>query len=220
MSVLITNHTFVAFDSKTSAAASGQRLAKVLYKTQRGGKIVENARKSICVSIPTFDGVTISDSQLQAFMPHIMQMLENAQDGIVKDRYEAGAISVSDAELSVDSCLAFLDSESRGDRLTKEMIASWFDGSIAEILTVALGEKMQLTDNASEIQLKRLEQSVNVYRDKFCSLAGGRTSFSVEIASKLHKVLELGDIADAMLVRFKNRLEKMMKQEVEMLEAL
>lgn len=218
MSLLQQTHTFVAFDSKTSAAASGQRLAKVLYKTQRGGKIVENARKSICVSVPILDA--ISDSQLQALVPHITAMLENAQDGIVKDRYEAGAISVSDAELSVDSCIAFLDSDARGDRLTKEMIVSWFDGSIAEILTVALGEKMQLTDTASEIQLKRLEQSVNVYRDKFCSLAGGRTSFSVEIASKLHKVLELGDTADAMLVRFKNRLEKMMKQEVEILEAL
>jgi len=218
MSLLQQTHTFVSFDSKTSTAASGQRLAKVLYKTQRGGKIVENARKSICVSVPVLDA--ISDSQLQALVPHITAMLENAQDGVIKDRYEAGGISVSDSELSVDSCIAFLDSDARGDRLTKEMIASWFYGSIAEILTVALGEKMQLSDNASEIQLKRLEQSVNVYRDKFCSLAGGRTSFSVEIASKLHKVLELGDVADAMLVRFKNRLEKMMKQEVELLEAL
>lgn len=220
MSTLSNVHTFVKFDSKTSAAASGQRLVKMLYKTQRGGKAVVDAKQSMCVSVPMMSE-SLSDSQLNALIPHITQMLENAQDNICKDAYEQGSISISDASLSVDACIAFLDSDSRGDRLTKEYITAWFNNSLADILYVAFADKIvTLPDHPTEVEEKRVEQVVNVYRDKFSSLAGGRTMFNVESCNKLLKVLELGDSEDAMSKRFTARIQKMLKDSSDVLEAL
>lgn len=216
MSILNDTHTFIPFDSKTSKAAEGQRLAKVLYKTPKDGS---EKQQSVCASVPKL--AAPSTQELQALMPHILQMLEDTQDAICRDAHEKHAISVTSAELSIAACSAFLDAESRGDRLTKEMIAAWFASSVQDMLTIVIADKLQLPDVPSAEQTIMLNQQINVFRDKFCSLAGGRTSFSKEVAQKLHRVLELAASPDDVLgAKFKLRLQKMQQEAADAMMAL
>jgi len=219
MSDLTNNHTFLPFDSKTSAALAGQRLIKILYKTPSKGDAPK--KQSMCVSVPKLDAA-LNDAQLARLVPHIEAMLEAAQDGIARDVWESKAMAVTTEQLSIDACIDWLDSESQGDRLTSEKVKAWFAESIADTLAVAFIDKLGFGDSPDESQLKKVGQAVNVYCDKFASMAGGKTSFAPDVATKLLDVLELIPDQDVGTIgaRFKVRLAKMKTAADDMLLAL
>lgn len=218
MSNLNDLHSFAPFVSGKSAPFVGQRLVKVTYKTSRGGKPVDGVKPNVCMSVPILG--SIGDAELQALVPHIQTLLENAQDGIVKAAYERGAVSVADAELSVACCIEYLDADASGDRLTKEIIAAWFNEAIADSLQVALADKWQITDTPTPEQQQRIDQTVNVYRDKFSSMAGGKTLFNVGNCESLKKALELASDDDLMAQKFGRKLDSMIKKQADMLDGL
>lgn len=193
-----------SFDPKSSRARENERLAKIGYKTPKKGV---KKFSSVCVSLPRI--VSISDDQLKLLIPHIQNLLESAQDSIIRNRFEEGAQFITDSDVSIQNCIDYLDADARGDRLTAELVKEWFDSAIADNLIVALGDKFGISDEPTEAETKRLNQAITVYRDKFASMAGGRTVFSPDVAVKLGKVLELDDTDTAITVRFANRLKKM-----------
>lgn len=82
----ITNrHSVVPFTAGESKPMTGQRLAKVGYKSTKKNP----ARfKSVCVSVPEIPENNIR-SELDRLIPHVRTMLENAQDGIIRSLYES-----------------------------------------------------------------------------------------------------------------------------------
>lgn len=204
MSAISNIHSIVAFDSKTSKAFENQRLAKVIYKTSRTTGIKE--KESVCVSVPKLE---IDDSDLIQFKPYISAYLESVQDAIIRLKYEEGKTSIHSNDIGIHAMLDYLEEDSKGGRLTKEFITEWFNASLADTLTVAIADKLGISDTPSEVETKKIEQMINVYRDKFASLAGGKTSFAADIATKLQKALEFADSDDMLAQRFNARLEKM-----------
>ena len=100
MSHFPSTHLVTAFDSAKSQALSGQRLAKIRYKTT-----AKQAAKfpSVCVSVPPLDDAEIMEN-LPALKVHIRAMLEAAQDGVIRSLYEVSdgkLSSVQDQDISV-----------------------------------------------------------------------------------------------------------------------
>jgi len=209
MSNISSSHGVVAFDSKTSRPLAGQRLAKVLYKTPAGKNAGQEKKQSVCVSVPPVPEISMDTVELMRLMPHLATLLENAQDGIIKELVERGNKVILDSEISIEACIAFLDADAKGDRLTKEYIAEWFNENVSDILTVAISDKLGLPDIPTDAQTKKVSQMCNVYRDSFAMLAGGKTCFTPDKASKLLKVLDLVD-TDSLAQKFMARLKKMM----------
>lgn len=213
MSIISTTHNLVPFNAKTSMPFEGQRLAKVTYKTQKDGS---KPRISVCVSVPPITNLQDMDGQL---LPHIYAWLAAVQDRVIRARYEDGATVVTDGDISIASCIAWLDAESTGNRLTKEALIEWFVEDLADVLTVAIADKLAIGDAPTDAQSKRVEQMLAAYRDSIAALAGGKTSFTPEKAAKLQKAIELAPVTDSGIgVRLIERLEKM--QKVEELEDL
>lgn len=207
MSTISNIHSIVAFDSKSSKAYENQRLAKVIYKTSRTTGVKE--KNSVCVSVPKLE---LTDEEALMFKPYLIQYLEGVQDSIIRAKYEEGKTSIHSSDISSHAMLDWLEEDSKGGRLTKEYITGWFNNSLADSLTVAIADKLGVSDTPSEMETKKIEQMVNVYRDKFASLAGGKTSFAVDIATKLQKALEFAEADDVLAARFNARLEKMKEQ--------
>lgn len=219
MSVISDRNTFEAFVSNgagKSKAFQNQRLIKVIYKSRNG---VAAARGNVCASVPVLVNEEITQS-VTALMPHIRGLLASAQDGIAKERYEAGASSIGNDEISVASCIAYLDAESSGSRLSGDDIRAWFKSELQDVLMLAIAEKMQLSDTPSEEETKKVEQALNVYSDKLASLAGGKTAFSEQVCDRLLNVLPLVDESDAMAMRLTKRLNDMKAAHNDVLFAL
>ena len=175
MSTISSRHSVLPFVSGTSKAFTEQRLVKVGYKNTKNAV----ARfPSVCVSVPVI--TEIDESHLDRLLPFVVELLENAQDGIVKSLYESseGALrEVSDEEICIDSCISFLESVRRGTQgLTKELIGEWFDEFCVDNLTMLLTEKLGSGGD--------LSRHIKGYREVLASLASPKTSLTpVQIKS-------------------------------------
>jgi hypothetical protein len=197
MSHFPSTHLVTAFDSAKSQPLTGQRLAKIRYKTTKA----QVAKfPSVCVSVPFID-VHKQVTDYTPLFPHIAAMLENAQDGIIRSLYEShegNMTSVQDADISIEACIAFMEAESQGTRLTKEFIGAWFDSDVAEILQAAFVDKWSW-DSSVELsyeQTQKLEQVTKAHKEMFAALAGGKTSYNIGQCAGLLKVLDLADTSD------------------------
>lgn len=212
MSTISSVHTFESFDSKSSKALDGQRLLKVLYKEVSG-------RVSVCASVPLIGTINEHDD-ISALMPHIINMLQDAQDKIARSAYEAGATAITDTELSVVACINWLDEDSQGGRLTKQAVESWFDSTLLGVLVLAVSDKLGVGDTATPAQEEHVLGVMKMYRDKFSALAGGKTSYTTDVAEKLIQCLSFVADGDSLKSRFMARLEKMKKEQNTLLDLL
>lgn len=213
MSHFPTAHLITKFVAGSSQALTGQRLAKIGYKSSPKSPA---KFPSVCVSVPVLDRDDILGN-IETLIPHVRNMLCAAQDGIVRSLYESsqGTLSqVNDSEIGVQECISFLNAEASGGRLTKEIIEAWFSASVFDYLFVIIGEKLRY-DMESEISLEQeatIKKHVNGYRGLFESLAGGKTILQPNQITSLGKVLDLIDdseIGD----KLKSRLAQMSKKE-------
>lgn len=204
MSNISNRHNVVAFDAKTSKPLSDQRLAKVGYKSSKA-----NPAKfpSVCASIPFL--TNWSETQSESLRPYIVQLVQDTQDKILRSLYESsdGSLSsVSDDDLSMDQVIAYLQSESAGDRLTKERIAEWFDSSMKDNLTVVIMEKLG-TEDLEDI---RIAQHIAGYKGLFASLSKDTGHINPVQNKALLKALEVTATDDEISKRITSKLEKMM----------
>ncbi len=211
MSNVSNRHDVVPFVAGETKPLTGQRLAKIGYKG-RGNNAAKF--KSVAVSVPWIDRADI-ENNLRELLPYIGNMLENTQDAIIRSRYEAndGKLdTVSDSDIDVRSCIAYLASEAEGDRLTKATLESWFDSAVAETVFVLVAEKLGFTaTDPTPAQSVRIGQSVSAYRAIISSLAGGKTMLQMPQIVSLRKVLDVID-TDEISVKLSARLTAMEKK--------
>lgn len=190
MSNVSTRHDVVSFVAGETKPLSGQRLAKIGYKG-RGSNAAKFA--SVAVSVPYLQAEDITEN-LTKLLPYIGNMLENTQDAIIRARYESNGgklETVSDSDIDVRSCIAYLAAESEGDRLTKATLEAWFDADVAETVFVLVAEKLGFTSaDPTPAQGVRINQSVTAYKAIISSLAGGKTMLQTPQITSLRKVLD------------------------------
>jgi hypothetical protein len=214
MSNISNQHPFQAYASsgkEKSVALSGQRLLVVRYRKTEGKAAVRN---SVCASVPTLTRDEVIP-HIDALMPHVISMIQSVQDSIGREGYEAGSTYVSTESISVSSCLAYLTQQAAGERLTADVIREWFSSELQDILMLAFAEKMGLSDAPTDEETHKLGQILNVYRDKFASMAGGRTMFDAGTRAKLSRALELIDCSEGIGAKLQAKLQAMNNVNVE-----
>lgn len=212
MSHFPSTHLVNQFVSGQSEALTGQRLAKIKYKTT-----AKQAAKfpNICVSIPFIENEVITGN-ITKLLPYIKGMLENAQDGVIRSLYESSdgmLTGVTDTDIGLDACISYMDAEAQGSRLTKELISAWFETSVKDYLYVIIAEKLKYgtdTEHTPE-QEATIGRHINGYRGLYESLAGGKTVLQDAQIRSLGKVLELID-SDDISVKLSSRLVAMMNK--------
>lgn len=201
--------TYIASGSNRTQALSGQRLSVVRFKKDKDGK---KAKDSQAVSIPV---TALSPEQMGELQAHINDWFHSVQDEVIREACIADRDAVTDDDISVSAVRAYLVAQAAGERLTGDVIKAWFDSDLADMLTIAFAEKLQYPDSPSEEQVKKLEQMVNVYRDKFASMAGGRTMFDTATRAKLAKALELADCSEGIGQKLAAKIKAMSEISVE-----
>lgn len=172
MSVISNRHSVVPFVAGKTMPLTEQRLARIGYKTTK-----KQAAKfaNIAVSVPAI--TEFPEDVLDRALPYLVTVFENAQDGIIRSLYESSAgqlKEVSDDDISLSACLAFMEAEANGSRLKKETIEAWFDSEVSDNLTVLIAEKLGFADMNAD-QEKTVSKHVRIYRDVISMLAGGKT---------------------------------------------
>jgi len=211
-------HLIEKFDSKKSGAISGQRLAKVGYKTTKDkttGQTIAPKYLSVCASVPYLSNSAI-EANIARLLPYIKNMVENAQDGVIRSLYESSdgmLTAVTDQDISLDAVIGFLEAESSGGRLTKEFIEAWYLANVHDTVYLLLAEKLGYEGNLTPEQDATIGRHTKGYKDMFASLAGGKTFYQPNLVKKLRKVLELSSLVDSddTAAKLDARLAKMLE---------
>jgi hypothetical protein len=174
MSNVSNRHAVTRFIAGESKPLSGQRLARAGFKlTEKMKAAGKTALPSVCASVPQIDPAAVLVF-VNDLMPHIGNMLEKAQDEILRAKYEASGgtcTDLSDEEISIPQCIAFLNAENAGSRLSVESIGAWFDTALTDSLTVLIADKLGFDLSTAE-QESTVSKHVKNHRDVLCMLAG------------------------------------------------
>lgn len=213
---------FKAYDSQlTIPEIEGTRIVKCLYMVspKTGKKAQENSYVRITTKHLTEEIVLKHIAELT---PYVLTWLQELEGAMIKENHKKGALSIFPASLSLDKLIDHLEANSEGSRLNKEKIEAWFTACVEPELAELFAPKMELDENSSEAELERLEVVLVAYKDKFASLAGGKTYIKPDDCKAMINVISSCSTAKDSLIgtRFLARLEKMMNKEDETLLSL
>lgn len=207
MSNVSNRHAVVPFVAGTSKPFADQRLARAGFKlTEKMKAAGKTALPSVCASVPFIVGEAITGN-LTALLPHIGAMLEKAQDEILRSKYESSGglcADITDDEISVTACIAFLNAESTGSRLSADTIGHWFDAALTDALTILIAEKLGF-DLSTADQEQTVAKHVKNHRDVLGMLAGKNVILAPRQISAITNMLELAE-EDTMHARLSTKL--------------
>lgn len=206
------NHNVIPYLSGVTKPFNGQRLITVTYKTvtDKSSPLCNIKRDSKAVSVPVILDHEIK-SNIDALIPHIRGMIEGVQKSIVRELLDAGSnvLSIAYEDINIASCIEYLESSDESGRLTKESVGNWFDSSIADMLTVALAEKLGVSDTPTTAESDKVLAIIAAFKRDISALAGGKTNYPATTAKQLKKALDLAPDGDVIAARFTARLDKM-----------
>lgn len=223
MSVISNRHQIVLMDKK-SKAMNGQRLVRIIAKAasaplgdnwvkKESGFYNPHLTASMCVSVPHIE---LSDVQAQitALLPHIGVMLESVQDSIIGElRKESGTDGINDAEISVAACIAYMESENKGNRVTSEYLAKWFEDTYslaaAEFIATMCGFSEDC-NNWTPDQVVVIETKSRAIRDMFAGFASGKYSPDIPKCKAMIRFCEFigAESLDVRMVTYRDKAVK------------
>lgn len=176
MSLISNVHTVGIFTAGESKPLTSQRLAKVGFKKTKDNP---SPLPSVCASVPFLAREEVMGN-IEALLPHVSRMLEGVQDQIIRSLYEGSKglrKEVRDGEISVAQCIAFLNAESAGNRMSAEAISAWFTTSLQDSLIVLIAGKLGFAQSEDEVELTSEQHATclkhaKVYGDLLGQLAG------------------------------------------------
>lgn len=210
----ITNaHQFVPLEKNTKAL-NGQRLVRLIAKSSRKeGEKNPNLQESLAVSIPPVTMEQVAEV-IDQLIPHVIGMVQDAQDKIIREwRLESGRDEISDEQISIAACIAWMNDNATGERVTKEYLADWFSAEYSNVCrdwinAIAGG-------NISDVVV---EQKTNLMRDMISGWASGKYSPNIpSLRAQLrfidHCIAE--DVADARMNSIHTRAADMLRKKEE-----
>jgi hypothetical protein len=205
------NHVFSKLE-KNSKALEGQRLARVIAKKNKQGEYEsEHLVESKCISIPVVNP-EFTPGQLNALQPHIVGMIANAQDEIIRELLLNGSSSVNDAQIAIDECIKYLDDASKGNRITSEYMQKWFGEVYSEPAmeficnVICKFDPNELTADQAGV----IEKKSNVLRDMFVGFASPKYSPDIPKCKAMIKFGEFlgGDNWDERMKNIQSKVAK------------
>jgi hypothetical protein len=207
---VVATGSFKPYDTQLPIPAlSGYRAVKCLYKASKVG----GAAAAVNSYIQIEDSITAETvtANMTVLMPHIVSYLQSVEDEIVKTKHKAGTVFLSPEMLGLEVVVAKL--EEKTVRLNKEAVEAWFTAEVESKLVDALVEKLGLESESESEGAAKLANVVEMYKQKYAALAGGKTMYRKQDAQTLHKALVVTGANKSVIgVRFSRRLEAMIEK--------
>jgi hypothetical protein len=179
------------------------RLAKITFKTDKATGIKPASK---AVEIALFKPNEIREN-IDLLIPAISTMLEGVQDSIIREHIENDKSFIAKSELTIGALVAYMQAESKGERLSKVFLANWFDSELLEPLTLAIASKVSPNGEPNEQQLKVINDTIEAYKTNISKLASPNLNFADEVKAMLIKALGFAGentIAKALIAKLEN----------------
>jgi len=207
----VSNFHSITSYSGSEKPLSGQRLVPVTFKTD---KVTGIKPESKCVSIPfAYDsfGSQLLDNW-KRIEKHVLSLFEETQNKIIREAVTENKTQIHSEEIGFFACLDLLEQENSGGRLSKELLSTWFSDEVEPVLATVLCEKLGVVnDSPNREQEKKLEVTLNLFKERILSLAGTKTLFGDDIIAQLKKCFSLVS-SSPLKEKLEGKLEEMKRQ--------
>lgn len=189
LATALASAAFVPMDASSKLPLpEGYRWCKLIKKGENS-KLPE----SLAVTVPVTTSIT-DYVAVPAIADYMLDCLHKLQDAAIKAKAEAGAKVVEFSVITPAALAEYLASDASGIRmgqLSSERIVQWFNTSARDAVMVALANRLGLPDDASDADVKRLEQIANQMRDNLAKLASKKpVAFDDRVKSALNYGLD------------------------------
>lgn len=173
----------LAFTGKEQAPA-GFRVISLHWKERKAtaDKPAIAKRASVSLVAPCIT-VAVEPASLQVACQEAVNEL---QDALARSLVEADKDIkfIPFASLDADAIVSFASAVSTSKRLNSASIVGWFDANLQDPLMAALTKALNITD-PNDLDMTKLIQGVDVYRNRFAELAAPKPSVTLADAEKL-----------------------------------
>lgn len=211
MSIISNVHTVLPFTAGESKPLTDQRLSKVGFKKTKDNP---SPLPSVCASVPFLVREEILGN-IEALLPHVRTMLEGVQDSVFRSLYEGSKgqrKELRQEEISVQACIAYLEAEAAGSRMSAETIRAWFKSALAGNILILVAEKLGYggQDELTPEQVNTCQKHVDSYCGLLEQLAGKslrKSSWTVKQWQGMQTALKLADDGDTMAIRLEKKMQ-------------
>jgi hypothetical protein len=186
MSVISNIHTAIVYEAKgqnKSVPFDGQRGVVTIAKADKNGNYGEHLQQTMFTSIPQLSDSDINwDNTIKSIC---VDYLKTVQNSIIADNLKSGKKDIRTEDISQDAIVAYIMSESVGDKWDSNRVAQWFNENIAITFTEKLMEK-GLSDTD-------IDNRLAVTQKRFAESLSSKAKIPSQVAEKLTQVLKLAD---------------------------
>lgn len=202
----------VEYTANSKPKEADHRLCILTFKTPAKEKNnpAYVKQKNLCVSIPSLKIKAIPDLLTSA----LQAAFEDLQDATIRNLIvnEDGQVIPSkkflvDAEINFDAVAEYAAANAVSGKLTKEVIANWFDANLSEPLMVALANAMQIGDTPSAEDSAKLQKVLDQHKEMLKLCAATVPNVNQKIAKSLVSALNLVE-EDRVHSALRNKLQK------------
>ena len=173
--------------SESMLPADGMRLYVCRWKeTKKADGTKQAAKQSVAVQVPQ---ARLGEVKPVVLADALNDALLELQDGLLRKLIEDGKIAIKWSDVDFEAIAAYAASVSQSKKLSKAVIASWFDASIADKLLVALHAAFGLPQDLNDVQARKLMLAVDQHKQEFLKLAAPSPAIAVKTATSLMRAV-------------------------------
>lgn len=191
----MSNYQFSLYTDSSKPSSSDHRLVVIGWKTPQKEVGNLNYRKppTICISIPKIR-LSISPAIIAEAMQAAFEDLQNSllRSLIAEKSIEQRVgTNYSDTDFDAAAVASWLAGSGAGNgRLSQDRIATWFDASVSEPLSLLLANRMNLSNEPSNEELTKLTAAITQRRTLLTRIAGPGVPFNRTVAEQLLRSVE------------------------------
>lgn len=206
--------------SQVNACASFFPMAKAeadkLHAGNRYCKLIKKGENSLLPESLAIEVPELTDAELAEYLANptvrlsVLGYVESLRDSWLKAQASVGVKTVQYSSINVANVASHLNASVKAaglGQLSEASISSYFEDNMRDMLIVAFADRLGLGDNATDAQVKKLEQLCNQTRDNLKKLASRKqVVFDEKIRKALEWALSSTDAGDSMHVRLQQKL--------------
>lgn len=170
--------------SASLGAPSGFRIIDMHYKSRKATDtepaIAKKPSMSTvvrCINILSIEPASLQDA--------VQDAVNDLQDALVRKLVEQGRTSILFDEADAAAVAVFAAEQATSKRLSSIAITAWFDASIQDALMDKLTAALNIDRDASDLDMTKLINGVQIYRTRFAELAAPKPAINQVDAEKL-----------------------------------
>lgn len=183
----MTNEIMIKVLDTNSRATTGNRLAKITYRTDRKTGVKPPSK---CGELAAISSKDITDN-ISNLMDSVIRLLESTQDDIIREQIELGATTVDISLINMASLSKYLSEKSKGERLTKAVLVDWFDIELEDLLVAAVSDKLGVSGDPTEKQDSLISDTIAQFKAYITGLASPRAFIQKDSRPAILKALSL-----------------------------